>query len=150
VSWCSPALLGDIYLGKVKTWNDPAIAGLNGKAAQRRHHRGAPLDGPVRHSSGRTISEDQRRGRPRQVRHSCRWPTASAAGNEGVAGNVDQETPIGVEYAYAKQNKRPMALSSTRPATFADRCGVHIGCHHDWLVPELLRDLTDQPGEASC
>ena len=46
----SGELLGDIYLGKVKKWDDPAIAKLNPKseAAQRRHHRGAPF-GRFRH-----------------------------------------------------------------------------------------------------
>ena len=46
----SGELLGDIYLGKVKTWNDPAIAKLNPKLKlpSRRHHRRAPL-GRLRH-----------------------------------------------------------------------------------------------------
>ena len=41
----SGEVLGDIYLGKIKKWDDPAIAKLNPKAeaARRRHHRGAPL-----------------------------------------------------------------------------------------------------------
>ena len=39
------ALLADIYLGKVKKWNDPAIASLNKgvKSPQSRHHRGTPV-----------------------------------------------------------------------------------------------------------
>ena len=60
----SGELLGDIYLGKVKKWNDPAIAKLNPKLKlpRRRHHRRAPFRRLRHHVHlDRLPLEDQRR-----------------------------------------------------------------------------------------
>jgi phosphate transport system substrate-binding protein len=104
--------LANIFLGKVKKWNDPAIAKLNPKAklpsqAIAVAHRS---DG-----SGTTflftdylakVSSDWKS--KVGVNTSVKWPTGiGGKGNEGVAATVGQTGgSIGyVEYAYAKQNK---------------------------------------------
>jgi phosphate transport system substrate-binding protein len=107
-------MLADIYLGRVKKWNDPAIARINPGVALPN------LDITVVHradGSGTTyiwvdylskISPEfkQKVG----VATSVNWPTGvGAKGNEGVSGMVRQ-TPgaIGyVELVYALQNKIP-------------------------------------------
>ena len=104
--------LADIYLGKIKTWNDPAIAKLNPNAklpatAIAVIHR---ADG-----SGTTFNftDYLSKASPEwkdQVGEATAvdWPTGiGAKGNDGVANNVaGTEGAIGyVEYAYAKQNK---------------------------------------------
>ena len=108
----SGEVLGDIYLGKIKKWNDPAIAALNPKAklpdtdiavVRRADGSGTSFiwtnylskvnaDWKSKVGEGATVS----------------WPTGTGGkGNDGVAAFV-QRLPgaIGyVEWAYAKQNK---------------------------------------------
>lgn len=104
-------VLADIYLGKIKTWNDPALQELNPNVKL------PPLPITVVHrsdGSGTTyvwadylskVSPEwaQKVGRGT----SLQWPVGvGGKGNEGVAGVVKQ-TPgaIGyVEVTYAKQN----------------------------------------------
>jgi phosphate transport system substrate-binding protein len=103
--------LADIYLGKVKKWNDPEIKRLN---------PGAPLPNMgilVVHrsdGSGTTfnftdylgkVSPEWRKSVGSDT--SVEWPSGiGGKGNAGVAANVAQTVgSIGyVEYAYAKQN----------------------------------------------
>ena len=109
--------LADIFMGKIKTWNDPAIARLNASVKLPQQpivvvHRS---DG-----SGTTflftdylskVSADWKSKVGSKT--AVEWPVGiGAKGNEGVANNVGQtKGSIGyVEYAYAKQNK----LTSTR------------------------------------
>jgi len=103
--------LADIYLGKIKTWNDPAILKLNPSAKLP----AAPI-AVVRRSdgSGTTfvwthylsgVSEEWKSKVGAST--AVEWPIGvGARGNEGVSGNVAQtKNSIGyVEYAYAKQN----------------------------------------------
>ena len=103
--------LASIYMGKIKSWNDPAIKKLNPSAnlpgtAIAVVHRS---DG-----SGTTfnfatylarVSPEWKNSVGADT--AVEWPTGiGAKGNEGVAGNVSQLAgAIGyVEYAYAKQN----------------------------------------------
>ena len=104
--------LAKIFLGEVKTWNDPAIPKLNPNAKLPSQaivvvHRS---DG-----SGTTflftdylskVSADWKSKVGANT--AVEWPVGlGAKGNEGVANNVTQtKGSIGyVEYAYAKQNK---------------------------------------------
>ena len=104
--------LAKIFLGDIKTWNDPAIQKLNPSAKLPSQaivvvHRS---DG-----SGTTfiwtdylskVSADWKSKVGANT--SVEWPVGiGAKGNEGVANNVTQaKGAIGyVEYAYAKQNK---------------------------------------------
>ena len=108
----SGQVLGDIYLGKIKKWNDPAIAALNPKVklpdtdiavVRRADGSGTTFiwtdylskvngDWKSKVGEGTTVN----------------WPTGTGGkGNDGVAAFV-QRLPgaIGyVEWAYAKQNK---------------------------------------------
>jgi phosphate transport system substrate-binding protein len=104
--------LAKIFLGEIKTWNDPAIQKLNQNAKLPNQaiaivHRS---DG-----SGTTynfayylaeVSPDWKT--KVGVNTAVEWPAGiGAKGNEGVANNVaNTKGAIGyVEYAYAKQNK---------------------------------------------
>ena len=106
------ATLAKIFLGEIKSWDDPAIAKLNSgvklpKQAIAIVHRS---DG-----SGTTynfayylgdVSADWKS--KVGVNTALEWPAGiGAKGNEGVANNVaNTKGSIGyVEYAYAKQNK---------------------------------------------
>jgi phosphate transport system substrate-binding protein len=109
--------LAKIFLGEVKTWNDPAIQKLNPSAKLPSQaiavvHRS---DG-----SGTTfiftdyLSKTSGDWKSKVGANTAvEWPVGiGAKGNEGVAQNVSQtKGAIGyVEYAYAKQNK----LTSTK------------------------------------
>ncbi len=156
----SGELLGDIYLGKVKTWNDPAIAKLNPKLK-------LPADAitVVRRSdgSGTTflwtdyLSKTNAEWKTKAGSGTAvEWPTGvGAKGNEGVAGNVSQtKTSIGyVEYAYAKQNKLTYgavvnkAGKTVLPTIAAFQAAA---ANADWAgAKNYFVILTDQPGEAS-
>jgi phosphate transport system substrate-binding protein len=106
--------LAKIYLGDIKTWDDPALKALNPKAKLPSQpitvvHRS---DG-----SGTTfnfanylskVSADWKSKVGENT--SVEWPVGvGAKGNEGVASNVaNSKGSMGyVEYAYAKQNKLP-------------------------------------------
>jgi phosphate transport system substrate-binding protein len=106
------ATLARIYLGEIKTWNDPAIQKLNPSAKLPSQavvvvHRS---DG-----SGTTfiwtdyLSKVSPEWKSKVGENtSVEWPVGiGAKGNEGVANNVQNtKGSIGyVEYAYAKQNK---------------------------------------------
>ena len=112
----TPDVLADIFLGKIRKWNDPRIATLNS---------GITLPATdllvVHRSDGSgttyiftdyltTVSAAWKAG-PGKGKE-VRWPVGlGAKGNEGVAGQIKQ-TPgsIGyVELAYAKQNALSVA-----------------------------------------
>jgi phosphate transport system substrate-binding protein len=156
----SGELLGDIYLGKVKTWNDPAIAKLNPKLK-------LPADAitVVRRSdgSGTTfiwtdyLSKVNAEWKTKAgAGTAVEWPTGvGAKGNEGVAGNVSQtKNSIGyVEYAYAKQNKLTYgavinkAGKTVQPTIQAFQAAAS---NADWAgAKNYFVILTDQPGDAS-
>jgi phosphate transport system substrate-binding protein len=156
----SGELLGDIYLGKVKTWNDPAIAKLNPKVK-------LPSDAitVVRRSdgSGTTfiwtdfLSKTNAEWKTKVgAGTAVEWPTGvGAKGNEGVAGNVSQtKNSIGyVEYAYAKQNKLTYGAlinksgKTVQPTVAAFQAAA---ANADWAGSKnYYVILTDQPGEAS-
>jgi phosphate transport system substrate-binding protein len=156
----SGELLGDIYLGKVKTWNDPAIAKLNPKVK-------LPSDAitVVRRSDGsgttfiwtdfltKTNAEWKSKV---GAGTAVEWPTGvGAKGNEGVAGNVSQtKNSIGyVEYAYAKQNKLTYGAlinksgKTVQPTVAAFQAAA---ANADWAGSKnYYVILTDQPGETS-
>ena len=152
--------LADIYLGKIKTWNDAAIAKLNPGVK-------LPADAitVVRRSDGSgttfnftdylsKVSADWK-AKPGSGT-AVEWPVGvGAKGNDGVAGNVSQtKNAIGyVEYAYAKQNKLTHAdlinaagkrVAPTTPAFQA------AAANADWAhSPGYYQILTNQPGDAS-
>jgi phosphate transport system substrate-binding protein len=108
----SGEVLGDIYLGKIKKWNDPAIAKLNPKvklpdtdiAVVRRADGSGTSFVFTNYLSKVNAEWKSKIGEGTTVN----WPTGTGGkGNDGVAAFV-QRLPgaIGyVESAYAKQNK---------------------------------------------
>ena len=153
-------LLADIYLGKVKTWNDPAIARLNPGVALPNQaisvvHRS---DG-----SGTTflyvnylskVSADWKSSVGEGT--AVKWPTGvGGKGNEGVANYVARiDGAIGyVEYAYAKQNKLSHAQMMNKDGAMVlptDDSFKAAAAGADWnSVPGMGVVLTDQAGKAS-
>jgi phosphate transport system substrate-binding protein len=121
----NPAVLANIFLGKIKAWNDPQIAALNSSVALPN----TPI--VVAHrsdGSGTTniittylskVSPDWNTSPGKGS--SINWPVGlGGKGNEGVAGLVKQ-TPgaIGyIELAYAIQNKMAYAKIQNKAGTF--------------------------------
>jgi phosphate transport system substrate-binding protein len=152
----SGEVLGDIYLGKIKKWNDPAIAALNPKAklpdtdiavVRRADGSGTSFiwtnylskvnaDWKSKVGEGATVS----------------WPTGTGGkGNDGVAAFV-QRLPgaIGyVEWAYAKQNKmvyvdlKNSAGNVVEPKTETFKAAA---AGADWSK-SFYQILTNEPGK---
>ncbi len=118
-------VLVDIYLGKIRKWNDPRIASLNPGVrlpgadivVATRSDGSGTTDIFTNYLSTVSIEWRAKVGRGKSIR----WPVGlGGKGNEGVAGVVKQ-TPgaIGyVELAYAKQNRMAMAALKNREGTF--------------------------------
>ena len=110
------AVLADIFLGKITTWNDPAIAALNpgntlpaGKISIV--HRSDGSGTTFNFSNYLSKVSEGWKGKVGEGT-SLQWPTGvGGKGNEGVASYVKQiKGSIGyVELAYALQNNMPYA-----------------------------------------
>src|SRR5258708_9044962 len=121
----SGPLLAEIYLGKIRKWNDPAIAAVNPRV-------GLPAtDINVVHrsdGSGNTfiwtnylskMSPEWKSAVGEGT--SVNWPVGvGGKGNEGVASYVQRiQGSIGyVEYAYVLQNKMTYVLVKNREGSF--------------------------------
>ncbi|MBS0335987.1 MAG: phosphate ABC transporter substrate-binding protein PstS [Proteobacteria bacterium] len=153
-------LLADIYLGKVKKWNDPAIAGINKgvKLPDQAISVVARSDG-----SGTTfifvnylskVSAEWKSSVGEGT--SVKWPAGlGGKGNEGVAAYVGRiDGAIGyVEYAYAKQNKLSVAKMVNRDGGAVlpdDTTFKAAAAGADWAkAPGMYLILTDQAGKQS-
>jgi phosphate transport system substrate-binding protein len=153
-------VLADIYLGKIKSWNDKAIADINPGVK-------LPADPitVVRRSDGSgttflwtdylsKVSPEwkQKVGSSTAVA----WPEGvGGKGNEGVAAYVQRiKGSIGyVEYAYAKKNKMSFGGVQNRDGQFVlpdDETFQAAAAGADWKgTPGMGVVLTDQPGKAS-
>ena len=152
--------LAKIYLGEIKTWDDPALKKLNPNAklpsqAIALVHRS---DG-----SGTTfiftnylskVSPDWKSNVGSNT--SVEWPAGiGAKGNEGVANNVAQtKGAIGyVETAYAKQNKlttMKMINKDGKVVAATPEAIMSSASRADWAnAPGFYMILTDEPGAAS-
>lgn len=152
-------VLGDIYLGKIKKWNDPAIAALN------KDVKLPDLDiKVVRRSDGSGTSflftdflaKSNADWGKLGANKLPNWFEGSIGGkgNEGVATNVKQfEGAIGyVEYAYAKKNGITVAnlvnkdgkVVEPNAASFAE-----AAAKANWKVPGMAASLTYAAGEKS-
>jgi phosphate transport system substrate-binding protein len=123
----SPDVIADIFLGKIKKWNDPRIAADNAGVAL------PATDIAVVHrsdGSGTTAVftdylakvSPEWKTKPGAGK-SVDWPVGiGGKGNEGVSGQIKQ-TPntIGyVELAYAVQTKLPVALIKNKSGNFVE------------------------------
>ncbi len=151
-------LLGDIYLGKIAKWNDPALAALN---------PGVPLPdtaiAPVRRADGsgttfiftNYLSKVNAEWKSKVGEGAAvNWPTgAGGKGNEGVAAFVQRlPNSIGyVEYSYAKTNKMSHVQMRNQSGAFVDPDDTSFkaaaaGASWDKTFFQIL---TDQPGAQS-
>ena len=151
-------LLGDIYLGKITNWSDPAIAALNSGlrlpdvaiAVVRRADGSGTSFGFTNYLSKVSPEWKEKVGEGTAVN----WPTGlGGKGNEGVAAFVGRlNGAIGyVEYAYAKRNKLAHAQMQNRAGHYVQPSEASFkaaASGAEW-TKSFYQILTDQPGEAS-
>ncbi|WP_293174085.1 phosphate ABC transporter substrate-binding protein PstS [Oceanithermus sp.] len=150
----SGPVLADIFLGKIKKWNDPALAELNPGV------RLPALPITVVHrsdGSGTTYiwTEYLAKVSPEWKERvgagkSVAWPTGlGGKGNEGVAGLVRQVPgAIGyTELVYAVQNKIPYGAVQNRSGKFvlADLASVRAAAALEDFPADTRVSLTDTP-----
>ena len=154
------AVLANIYLGKIKHWNDPAIAALN----KGMNLPNTPITVVHRSDgSGTTfiwvnyLSKVSPEWKTKVGEGtSVAWPTGiGGKGNEGVASYVKQiKGSIGyVEYAYALQNKMSHGLVKNKDGNFVKPDSdsfkaAAAGAEWD-KAPGMYLILTDQAGKNS-
>ncbi|HZY18224.1 MAG TPA: phosphate ABC transporter substrate-binding protein PstS [Ramlibacter sp.] len=149
-------VLGDIYLGKITKWNDPAITALNAGVSLP----DAPI-AVVRRADGsgttfiftNYLSKVNADWKAKVGEGTAvNWPTgAGGKGNEGVAAFVGRlPNAIGyVEYAYVKQNKMTYALLRNKDGNFvepSDGAFKAAAAGADWNKT-FYQITTDQPGK---
>ena len=151
-------VLGDIYLGKITKWNDPALKALNpglnlpdaAIAAVRRADGSGTTFIFTNYLSKVNADWKAKVGEGTAVN----WPTgAGGKGNEGVAAFVGRlPNSVGyVEYAYAKQNKMSYVLLKNQAGQFVapdDTAFKAAAASADWSK-SFYQILTNQPGNAS-
>ena len=154
----SGQVLGDIYLGKISNWSDPAIKALN---------PGVTLPdasiAPVRRADGsgtsfiftNYLSKVNAEWKSKVGEGTAvNWPTgAGGKGNEGVAAFVGRlPNSIGyVEYAYVKQNKMTYVQMQNAEGQFVspdDSAFKAAAAGADW-AKSFYQILTNQPGKES-
>ena len=149
-------LLGDIYLGKITRWNDPAIVALNPGLALP-----DAAIAPIRRAdgSGTTFNFTNYLSRVHPEWKAkvgegtaVNWPVgAGGKGNEGVAAFVNRlPNTIGyVEYAYVKQNRMTYTLLKNHDGVFvapSDASFKAAAAGADWNK-SFYQLITDQPGK---
>ena len=154
----SGQVLGDIYLGKISNWSDPAIKALNPGVALP----DASI-APVRRADGsgtsfiftNYLSKVNAEWKSKVGEGTAvNWPTgAGGKGNEGVAAFVGRlPNSIGyVEYAYVKQNKMTYVQMQNAEGQFVspdDSAFKAAAAGADW-VKSFYQILTNQPGKES-
>jgi len=146
-------VIADMYLGKVKTWNDPEIAKLNPGAKLPSTditivHR-SDSSGTTKGFTGylQTVSPEWKSqvGSDKTVK----WPTGTGAkGNDGVAAAVKQtEGAVGyVEQAYALQNKFTTASVQNKAGNYvAPSLQSTTAAGEGLSVPANLQFTIDNP-----
>ena len=151
-------VLGDIFLGKITKWTDPAIKALNPTLA-------LPDEAiaPVRRADGsgtsfiftNYLSKVNPEWKTKVGEGTAvNWPVgAGGKGNEGVAAFVARlPNSIGyVEYSYVKQNKMNFALMQNSTGAFVtpdDSAFKAAAAGADW-AKSFYQILTNQPGKDS-
>lgn len=151
-------VLGDIFLGKITKWNDPAVTALNPGLALP-----DAAIAPVRRADGsgtsfiftNYLSKVNPEWKAKVGEGTAvNWPTgAGGKGNEGVAAFVGRlPNSIGyVEYAYVKQNKMNYAVMQNAAGQFVspdDSAFKAAAASAQWSK-SYYQILTNQPGAQS-
>jgi phosphate transport system substrate-binding protein len=156
----SPEVIADIFLGKLKKWNDPRLQQDNPSAKL------PATDIAVVHradGSGTTyvftdylskVSPEWKSSAG--VDKSPKWPVGQGGkGNEGVTGQIKQQpNTIGyVELAYANQNKLPVALIKNAGGKFVepsiDAVSAAAAAAADITPDDLRVSITNPAGESA-
>lgn len=151
-------LLADIFLGKVKTWNDPAIAAVNPgvtlpdnkiTVVHRSDGSGTTFNW-VNYLSKVSPEWKEKVGEGTAVK----WPAGiGGKGNEGVAAYVKQiRNSIGyVELSYALQNKMTTAAVQNKAGNFIEpslESFQAAAASADWAnAKDFYLVMTDAPGD---
>jgi phosphate transport system substrate-binding protein len=149
-------ILGDIYLGKISRWNDPAIKALNptlalpdAAIAQVRRADGSGTTFIFTNYLSKVNAEWKAKvGEGTAVN----WPVgAGGKGNEGVAAFVARlPNSMGyVEYSYVKQNKLNYAVMQNSSGNFVkpdDETFKAAAAGADWSK-SFYQILTNQSGK---
>ena len=149
-------LLGDIFLGKITKWNDPALKALNPTLALP-----DTAIAPVRRADGsgttfiftNYLSKVNTEWKSKVGEGTAvNWPVgAGGKGNEGVSAFVNRlPNSIGyVEYSYVKQNKMNFAVMQNAAGVFVkpeDDAFKAAAAGADWSKT-FFQILTNQPGK---
>ncbi|ABE44177.1 phosphate ABC transporter substrate-binding protein PstS [Polaromonas sp. JS666] len=152
----SGQVLGDIYLGKITKWTDPAIKAMNPALALP-----DAAIAPVRRADGsgtsfiftNYLSKANAEWKAKVGEGTAvNWPAgAGGKGNEGVAAFVGRlPNSIGyVEYAYVKQNKMTFVQLKNAAGNFVspdDAAFKAAAAGADWSK-SFYQILTEQPGK---
>lgn len=153
-------VLGDIYLGKIKNWNDSAIAALNPGTAMPNQ---AIIVNYRRDGSGTTytftdyltkVNADWAKRVGKGM--LAQWPVGLPGdGNQGVADTVkDKPGAIGyVELSYAIAKDIPYALMQNRAGAWVDANPQTISAaaasSADQMPSDLQQSITDAPGPSA-
>jgi phosphate transport system substrate-binding protein len=155
----SPTVLADIYLGKIKKWNDEALAKLNPKlslpdqdiAVVRRSDGSGTTFIFTNYLSKVSPEWKEKVGSSTAVQ----WPVGlGGKGNEGVSAFV-QRIPgaIGyVEYAYALTNNMTYALLQNSEGNYPMPNAESFkaaAAYANWTKAAFYEILTNEPGKNS-
>ncbi|MCL9780183.1 phosphate ABC transporter substrate-binding protein PstS [Vibrio sp. S4M6] len=165
----SGPVIADIYLGKIKKWNDPAIVALNKEAIKKGEFKLPNHTIYVVHrsdGSGTTFNFTEYLDQVSPTWHkkigfakSVSWPKEAinlgGKGNAGVANDVTR-TPysIGyVEYAYAKETGLTYTAMKNRDGKYLEpsmKTFQAAASNADWKhAPGYYLLLNNQPGAES-
>jgi phosphate transport system substrate-binding protein len=152
------ATVADIFLGKIKKWNDPAIAKLNAGVTLpgdditivHRSDESGTTKGFTTFLSAYSKEWESKVGADKTVK----WPTGTGAkGNDGVAAAVKQQKgSVGyVEEAYALQNDFTTASVKNKSGKFVEPTLASTTAAGDGVdIPEDLGiDIIDAPNPAA-
>jgi phosphate transport system substrate-binding protein len=155
----SATTIAGIYLGKIKTWQDPALKKNNPDA----HLPSEPIvvahrsDGSGTTNIFTTYLDKVSPEWTKQVGKgiSVSWPAGiGGKGSEGVTGVVKQ-TPGGIGYVeltYAKENNLPVASVRNRAGTWTEpsvaATAAAISAFSDELVRDVRVPIVDPPASA--
>lgn len=153
----SATILADIFLGKIKKWNDDAIVALNPDVKLPNNsivviHR-ADGSGTTFAWSNYLADVSEQWQTQVGVGKAVKWPVGQGAkGNEGVAAYVGQlENTIGyIEYAYAKQNGLAWVQLKNKDGYFVDpspKAFISAAASIDWSDYDMNYQLNNEAGQ---